>query len=41
MLALVIAELLPTAVHDGPVQAAAGTAAGATAMLALSAALGV
>jgi zinc transporter, ZIP family len=41
MLALVIAELLPTAVRDDAAQAAGGTALGAAAMLALSAALGV
>jgi zinc transporter, ZIP family len=41
MLALVIAELLPTAVREGAPQAAGGIALGAAAMLALSAALGV
>jgi zinc transporter, ZIP family len=41
MLALVIAELLPTALRDDAAQAAGGTALGAGAMLALSAALGV
>lgn len=41
MLALVIAELLPTAVRDNRRQAAGGTALGAAGMLALSAALGV
>ena len=41
MLALVIAELLPTAVRESAPQAAGGIALGAAAMLALSAALGV
>ncbi len=41
MLALVIAELLPTALRNDPLQATAGTLLGAAAMFALSAALGV
>jgi zinc transporter, ZIP family len=41
MLALVIAELLPTALRDNGTQAVGGTALGAAAMLALSAVLGV
>ncbi len=41
MLALVIVELLPDALRDGPAKAVLGTLLGAAAMLALSAALGV
>jgi zinc transporter, ZIP family len=41
MLALVLAELLPAALHDDPAKAAIGSLMGAVGMLVLSAALGV
>lgn len=41
MLTLVLVELLPTAVREGPAAATSGTLAGAAGMLGLSAALGV